>query len=132
MHSYVHMRIHVSEPGGSNPGGLSRSFRDGTRSVPNRCRSPGGVGSRIDVYLPSWLRGLRQPSTAIHVLNSHSPGPGGTVPDLRPMIHLILHCLFSPCWGSYTRLCRQHAVPQGAAHLSLGVPLGAHLSLIQP
>ena len=32
MYSYAH--IYVSEPGGSNPGGLNRSFRDRTRRVP--------------------------------------------------------------------------------------------------
>ena len=40
----------------------------------------------------------RQPDTAINVLNSQYPEPGGTVPDLR-LTNLNLHCLFIPPRG---------------------------------
>ena len=56
--------------------------------------------------------GRRRPGTAIHVLNSHSPDPGGTVPDLR-IINLNLHCLVISPAGAVTHALWRHVLPHG-------------------
>ena len=71
---------------------------------------------------PSWVRGLRRPGTAIHVLNSHSPEPGGTVP-LPQVLNLNLHRLISPAGAvTHGRAVGEHhwTYMGGRRNLSLG------------
>ena len=75
---------------------------------------------------------VRQPGTAIDVLILHCLGPGGTVPDLRPSLRLNLHGLFIPPRGQlHTAFSRHACFPMAQAHLSLGVTMGTHSSLIR-
>ena len=92
-HAPMHAQQHMSEPGGSNPGGLSRSFRDGTRRVPSP--EPQGRGASRALIFRSVGTDLRRPGTAINILDSQYPEPGGTAP--RPQVlSLNLHRLISP------------------------------------
>ena len=77
---------------------------------------------------PSWVRGLRRPGTAIHVLNSHSPDPGGTVPDLRIITSICTASLFPPRGQLHTGFTRHACFPMAQALLSLGVTMGTHSS----
>ena len=107
------------------PNGVGRvpeHWPTSTRTEPgdmsaSRCPRGGGQhGMRL--HQPSWVRGLRRPGTAIHVLNSHSPGPGGTVPDLRTLLApQFAQPLYSPAGAVTHGLCRQACFPQAQAHL---------------
>ena len=77
-HSSMRVPTNMSEPGGSNPAGLSRSFRGRTRRVPSP--EPQGRGASRAAMIRSVGTDLRRPGTAINVLNSQYPEPGGTVP----------------------------------------------------
>ena len=92
-HASTRTHTHANKPGDSNPGGLSRGFRDRARRVPSP--EPQGRGASRAPLFRSVGTDLRRPGTAIHVLNSQYPEPGGTAP--RPQVHsLNLHRLISP------------------------------------
>ena len=92
-HSSMHIPIIMSEPGGSSTGVLNRKFRDRTRRVPNP--EPQGRGASRVATIRSVGTDPRRPGTAIHILNSQYPEPGGTVPQPQ-VLNLNLHCLISP------------------------------------
>ena len=76
----VHAHIHVSECGGSSAGALTHRSRDRTRGVVSIPEAQGRGPSRDETLIALVGTRVRRPGTAINVLNSHSPGSGGTVP----------------------------------------------------
>ena len=107
----MHSLIIMSDPGGSNPGGLSRSFRGRTRRVPiNRPRGYEGAASRVR---------LSQSSTRI------APGLVGQYHYHRPLFNLILHSLIFPLLGQL-----HTALPSSSGSLrGRRVPLCTHPSV---
>ena len=90
----MHHQPYMSEWGGSSAGALTHECQD--RTWGGASPEPRG-GGRARTRTASVGTDVRQPGTAIHVLNSHGPGSGGTVP--LPQTLLAPQCaqpLYSP------------------------------------